>query len=427
MTARSRWLLVWSLIAAFGTAVSAAGADNAADVLARSAPNGQTARGDWPMDRGGPSHTGTNPAERALSPATVRRLQPAWQLRQCSVQTEPVVVGDTMVINDSCSQGLFAVDTATGEVRWETPEPRFGGTAAVDASRGIVFVSSEPAHDPNPPAPGGVDAYALSDGHRMWFSPRWAGQSVSVTVDRGQVLVPLQDGHVISLDEDTGDLRWRLRVGGVVDTPITVAHGRVFFVDSLGSVYGVSESTGAVLWRHRASSSGGSTPAAAHGLVSFGTWTGNVVAVSASTGHVVWRRDTGLNLPVSSPAISGNALVVTLRGGRILELNALTGERRLRVAVAADYMAAPVIANRVIYTAEVGGGENRLYALSLATGKPLLALGGESDNAPMLVAPVVAHGALYVGEANEDYDEGFIVRYVIPPIAATDASIDHQD
>ena len=146
----------------------------------------QAAAGDWPMDRHGPRHTGTDPDETALSPATVAGLRRSWQLPQCFVQNNPVVAGRTAVIDDSCSELLYAVAVADGHVRWTAQTAGFGGTPAVDAARGLVFVSSQSQSSTRP---AGVEAFRLSDGKRMWFAQRAAGAN-PVTLAGGRLLVP---------------------------------------------------------------------------------------------------------------------------------------------------------------------------------------------------------------------------------------------
>jgi hypothetical protein len=82
----------------------------------------------------------------------------------------PVVTGRTAVIDDSCSGLLYAVAVGDGHVRWTAPTAGFGGTPAVDAAGGLVFVSSE--SDQISPTPVGIEAFRLSNGERVWSARR---------------------------------------------------------------------------------------------------------------------------------------------------------------------------------------------------------------------------------------------------------------
>lgn len=366
------------------------------------------APGDWPMDRQGPAHTGTNPDETVLSPATVGGLGRDWELPQCFVQNNPVVAGPTVLIDDSCGDTLYAASATTGRVRWLAETAAFGGTPAVDRARGLVFVASQPNLISRTPA--GVEAFRLSDGHRVWFTRRTASDN-AVTLAHGRVLVGTANGRVLSLDEVTGAVAWSTHIGSLITQATSVANGRVHFLAWNGDAYALSEATGAVLWRRHVTRGYRefSTPAVANGLVTFGTSKGEVMALSARTGATRWSFDTGAKEIVGSPAVAGSTLVILTESGRVLARNALTGAPLWRRDLPASFLTSPGIANGVVYVADnqVSGS---FWALSLATGRTLLTRDGFRTCCATLSDPVVSHGALYIGEWDGEND-AWLERY----------------
>jgi outer membrane protein assembly factor BamB len=379
-------------------------------LLAGFAGQARAAAGDWPMDRHGPGHTGTNPDETALSPATVGGLQRRWQVSQCFVQTTPVTAGRSVYMDDSCGDTLYAISAGTGAIRWLATTAGFGGTPAVDLGRGLVFVSSQPNQLSDQPA--GVEAFRTSDGHRVWVMPRRSA-AVGVTIAGGRVFVPTTNGYVLALDEDSGQVAWRAHVGALVTEDLSVAHGRVVFLAWNGDAYALSQRTGAVVWRHHVTHGFRefSTPAIANGLVTFGTSHGQVMALDERTGAVVWRIRPATQEIVSAPAITGDTLVILTEDGRVLARDALTGARRWTRQLPADFLTSPAIANGVVYLADtqVSGS---FWALALADGRTLLRRDDIHGFSAALSDPVIAHGALYIGEWDGESDT-WLARYTL--------------
>jgi outer membrane protein assembly factor BamB len=75
----------------------------------------------------------------------------------------------------------------------------------------------------------------------------------AVTVSGGAVYVAEKDRHtVVSLEADSGQVRWRFTAGGRVDSPPTVTRGKVVFGSVDGWVYCLTAAYGKLTWRFRA-------------------------------------------------------------------------------------------------------------------------------------------------------------------------------
>lgn len=114
------------------------------------------------------------------------------------------VSGTTIVGGNSSGRGgLFAVDTATGKLRWSS---RPTGLA-----HGSPFVSTRPAVAGNVvivPMGNTLVALSLATGKELWRGPKTA-QSASVAADSRTVFVMGEDNNFYALDSASGRQKWK--------------------------------------------------------------------------------------------------------------------------------------------------------------------------------------------------------------------------
>ena len=78
----------------------------------------------------------------------------------------------------------------------------------------------------------------------------WVGGITAPVVAGGTVYAGLPDAHaVVAIDAATGKLKWRVPVGGPVDTPPTIAGGLAVVGCQDGAIYALSTTDGALVWR----------------------------------------------------------------------------------------------------------------------------------------------------------------------------------
>ncbi len=146
------------------------------------------------------------------------------------------------------ARGLYALDTATGDLVWrfDTQLP-LGHSPTVDGE--IVYV-------------GGLDkhVYALNadTGSLIWnFAGSKAGFSTSPLVAGGKVLLGGRDGYFYALDQLDGSLLWQFpRRGQEPLGPILYSaayqNGRLFFAANDNHAYALDASNGELLWKSAA-------------------------------------------------------------------------------------------------------------------------------------------------------------------------------
>lgn len=270
-----------ALLAPFVFAVPSAGTP--ADAAP---PRGQGPH-DWPMYNRDPQGTRTNPAETRLGPATVGNLRVAWRFATpAPVHGTPVVVGGVVYAGDAA--GLFyALDAATGTLRWTRPVLGRVTASALVVGDVVVF------GDGNGFLYGlnrhtGLDAWLpfRPDPHvsaQFWGSPTLMRDGTAVIgVSSGEELLATVPGYpccsyrgsVFAFDPATGARRWHTYVvseqevaqgssGASVWASVTydAEDHRVYATtgnnysppatDDSDAVFAFDAGTGALLWQHQ--------------------------------------------------------------------------------------------------------------------------------------------------------------------------------
>lgn len=89
--------------------------------------------------------------------------------------------------------------------------------------------------------------------HDWRENPYVKGPVTAPTIANGRVYVARPDAHhVVSLDADSGEVRWSFTADGRVDTPPTIHRGLCLFGTHGGSVFALRADTGETVWRLRA-------------------------------------------------------------------------------------------------------------------------------------------------------------------------------
>lgn len=224
---------------------------------------------DWPMYGRSPSHDFVGVT--TLDPVSVRTLLPAWFFPTGDAVTAPPTVVDGTVYVGSWDGNVYALDAATGHLRWRftldpqpavSPVPGHHSVSDITSDGGMVTAAA--TYVPSAPCPGGggeaavvlvgggYTLYSLraSDGHLCWkhaytgrpeyppdpahdetrifSSPSVVGNHVLFSADAdGATNCRDPQGHVVgcrgylvSADLATGDPQW------VRELDVDV-HGRV--------------------------------------------------------------------------------------------------------------------------------------------------------------------------------------------------------
>ena len=155
---------------------------------------------------------------------------------------------------------------------------------------------------------------------------------------------------------------------------------------------------GIVQWEFQSSAGLFASPAIVSGSIYIGTGDGRIVALDAESGETRWEFMVG-DAVKSTPAVAGDMVFVGLQDSRVVALESDTGESVWEFATGNPVLSSPVVYEGVLY---VGSNDWRLYALDAVTGKERWSF--KADNVirsgPAVHPPVLAFtdikGKLYL-------------------------------
>jgi outer membrane protein assembly factor BamB len=147
------------------------------------------------------------------------------------------------------------------------------------------------------------------DGHLVWrrdlVSPAHAAPSLAA--DR--VYVPLDDGRVVALQVDTGDVAWERRLGGPA-TGLLAHDDRIFAGSNDNYFYALRNDDGRVAWRWRTGADVVGVPVVDERNVYFVSLDNALRALSRRTGVQQWVRLLPIR-PTRGPLRVDRTLVVS--------------------------------------------------------------------------------------------------------------------
>jgi outer membrane protein assembly factor BamB len=218
----------------------------------------------------------------------------------------PVIADDVVFVG--AGKELYALDSATGAMRWEFAAQDYVTSSATVAG-GRVFISDFKF----------VYGIDQASGKLLWSFPSESAISFSPVAGADVVLVTRGE-RVVALDAATGAQRWELGVAGQKLIPAAL-NADTAFIKSTETLYALRLADGSEAWRFR-DLNFVSLPALAGGQVFVVSGQGAdsaVVALDAGSGKGVWKQAVR-SLAATAPVIAGGALYVRLDDGRVLGL-----------------------------------------------------------------------------------------------------------
>ena len=208
---------------------------------------GRHAQGTWTLPNG--DLAGTRAADSSIRAGNVGQLQARWRFGFTGRPTysgvfasTPVVDRDTVYVEDLQSN-VFALDRATGALRWEHRyQARNGGPNGLALDGGRIYGATD------------ADAFALSksSGKELWrrhlTGPTEQFVQVAPVAWKGLVFVstvgfpPGGRGAIYALDDETGGVRWKfVTIRDPWRHPFEAGGGGLWYpvsIDERGRLYG---------------------------------------------------------------------------------------------------------------------------------------------------------------------------------------------
>ena len=269
------------------------------------------------------------------------------------------VVANGSVYFGSGDGNVYALDAATGELRWKFPagDVVHASPALVD---GVLYVGSWDSWFYAIDASSGQQKWRFHGGEDP-LAHNQVGFQSSAAVANGMVYVGCRDSNLYALDAASGTEKWRVNNNGswVITSP-AVSDGKVYFATSDSSLYqAVDAITGAPAQKQQVKAFMFSSPAIAGSVVLIGITNGTLEARDRSSGELLWsyQTDTSKQNPGWTLTSDGRFNTGLLYRSVWQTSSIATAERMMSVG---SIYSSPLVAHGTVY---VGSNDGNVYAI----------------------------------------------------------------
>src|SRR3954447_3420174 len=232
----------------------------------------------------------TTDGERRFEAKGLHGMQPKNQTIADAFDTflSSPVVADGAVYFGSGDGNVYALDSATGDLRWKfkTGDVVHASPALAD---GLLFFGSWDSYFYAVDAATGKERWRFHGGEDPTIHNQVGFQS-SPAVVNGTVYTGCRDSNLYALDAANGKEKWRFfnDLSWVIVSP-TVKDGKVIFATSDSSLFRIAEAaTGKELLKKEDKAYMFSSPAVAGDVVFMGVLNGTLEARDTKTGDLLW-------------------------------------------------------------------------------------------------------------------------------------------
>ena len=249
-----------------------------------------------------------------------------------------IAITDGKVFAQDTEGQIYALNAKDGSIAWEHKLPARGLPAMIEglaATDGKVFAGTGKA----------LSAFDANSGKLLWRNDEWnqgEGTTSTLAVGAGTVIGSVQWSALYGNDEKTGKKLWSESKEGLSNRGSTPAiHGNLAYLVSMESFFIIDATSGRIIARKKLPMKvdATSTPLLTDSEIVFGTSENGIAAIDNETFEVKWICPTGKSLIYTSPYTRPDAC---------------TSET------------SPIMCGDVIYT---GASDGKLYGIDRKSGK----------------------------------------------------------
>jgi outer membrane protein assembly factor BamB len=293
-----------------------------------------------------------------------RRGRLRWQQRAGgAISSKPLLDETGGTVYYGADDGkLYAVEAASGEVRWSYATQGTISPAPTHTDGLLLFTSSE----------GRVYGLEAHSGKWRWQYERESPEGFTihgyagVLVHEGLAYTGFSDGMLVALKPATGEVVWTRYLGGDAErfvdadaTPV-ISAGVLLAASYAGGVFALSPDTGDVLWRTPLTGVSGLAAEPASGLVIASAAKSGVVALNRR-GEQIWRQTLPRGIPSSPTIVDREYLMVSSSGSGLYIAALRTGDLVQRFAPGRGISSSPGLGSDLV---AVLTNHGRLYAFT---------------------------------------------------------------
>ncbi len=338
---------------------------------------GTEAASSWPMFRGVPSLQGIS-SERLAVPL---KLKWSFQAKD-SIESSAAIV-DGSVFFGSQDGGLYALDLASGKLRW-----RYDTNAAIGESSPCVYSGMVFVGDLN----GILHAVDSVSGKPRWTFKTEGELKSSPVASGNRVYIGSYDQNLYCVST-AGALIWKYPTEGPVHCTPGIEGNRVYISGCDENFRAVDSTSGKQVFAVPLGGYTGASAALGGTFAYVGTFSNEVLAIDLRQHVIRWTYShPSRKFPFySSAALSGDKLVLGGRDKMVHCIHASTGRVAWTFLTKARVESSPLIAGNRVF---VGSNDGILYELDLNSGKKNWEF---TAGAPLSASPAVARGNLVIG------------------------------
>jgi outer membrane protein assembly factor BamB len=321
---------------------------------------------NWPL-------YGLNRARTRYLPA--KGLEPPYRMlwhfdAKQLLEFSPIVVRSTVYVMSNDAK-VFAINSETGNVKWNKRIGRLSASAPAFAHKRLYLTTLEP---------GQAVAANAKTGKVVWRRALPGRSESSPVVANGRVFFGDESGNVWALDEDSGKVAWQTPTAGNVKAGPALHDGTLYVGDYAGEMYAIRAEDGAVRWQASDLGAGFgrsgrfySTPAVAFGRVYAGNADGRVYSFEARTGDLAWSRSLD-GYVYAAPAVADApgtppGVFIGTNGGTAYALNARSGAEMWSTGVGGEISGAGSVIGEIFYLSDVD--LDKTVGFDVASGEPV--------------------------------------------------------
>jgi outer membrane protein assembly factor BamB len=346
----------------------------ALSTLVLAAPVPGAGKGDWPVFRGNAGQTGVA-ASRIPDKLTV-----LWTFKTDDAIESAVAVVDGVVYLGSMDEHLYALDLASGRVKWKYKAGPFKAPPAV--ANGAVYVGD---------LDGVFHCIGTQKGEKRWTFE--AGAEVSgANFFKDSILFASHDETLYCLSKE-GKRRWKFRTEGPIYGTPAVVDGKTFLVGCDSRLHVIDVDKGKQVRSVDLGGQTGASAAVVGDLLYVGTMKNEFLAIDWKKGVRSWTY-RGRKEFFASAAVTEKLVVAGSRDNRVHAIDRKTGKPVWSHLTRDRVDSSPVIAGtRVV----VGSYDRNLYVLDLDSGRERQRVGLDGK---ISASPVVVGERVLIGTQN---------------------------
>ena len=308
---------------------------------------------------------------------------PAWTYRSgAALWATPATDATSAFVGDECGT-LHAVRLADGAKVWtfDTGAPIFGGALLSGDS---VFVLNDSGH---------LHRLARATGKLLWRATLGGGEVVrhlpsaseysydfvgpTPALADGTLYVPTATGEVVAVDADTGSVRWRATVGGLIRASVLIADDKLIVGSWSGRIAALAREDGCALWSFETAQPVTSEPVRCGDAVIVSSRNSKLYSLALADGSVRWSRFHAGSWIESAPLVADGELLIGSSDLRMVSaLDPATGTPRWSTDVLGWSWGTPAATPDTVFAGAAGATgypiaqDGGLVALNRRTGAP---------------------------------------------------------